>query len=322
MKIKINSSILKCKGKIILLGKRNYQVNDVFNENVHDFLSALESGIEEDKIHEYLNNNSCGYIYEKFKELNLLVLSDNTYDGTAMEKTYDFLNFHLGSLNSPFCFNENIHVAIIGCGGTGANVGLCLATSGIKKISLIDYDNVHISNLNRQFAYDSEDLGKSKTHCLRSKLHRINPDLIISSFDRKISCYEDLNCLPGDVDLLVSAIDTPPIRSSMYTVEYSIRNKIPIIFGSAGYDTITAGPLLITEKAKEDFLGSLIDKSDVETKPITGSIASTNLLLSAILANNITSFFYPFSRPELVDLRKVYDPVSMNTLREVHYGNH
>jgi hypothetical protein len=98
-----------------------------------------------------------------------------------------------------------------------------------------------------------------------------------------------------------------------------MRHKVPVIFGSAGYDTITAGPLLTTEAAKTEFLSLLQKSSHAVTKPITGSIASTNLLLSAILANNITSLFYPFSKPDLINVRKIYNPVSMITMGEISY---
>lgn len=321
MKIKLNASIIKSDDKIIFLGKKNYQMTGITGSDTGCFLTRLEAGLDETELESWLKDDCCYALYKKMSGLDLLVLSENKYGGTVLEKTYDFLNFHLGTLHSPFSFKSDIHIALIGCGGTGSNVGLCLASSGIKKFTLIDYDNVQISNLNRQFAYDSADIGKSKVQCLKDKLLRINAEVNVSLYERKITCSEDLDCLPDDVSLLVSAIDTPAIKSSLYIVEYAMRHKVPVIFGSAGYDTITAGPLLTTEAAKAEFLSLLQKSSHAITKPITGSIASTNLLLSAILANNITSLFYPFSKPDLINVRKIYNPVSMITLGEISYDN-
>lgn len=109
----------------------------------------------------------------------------NDHEGTSLEKTYEFFSYHLGSVNTPFSFSSNLHVSIIGCGGTGANVAFCLASSGITRFSLIDFDKVQSSNLNRQFAYDNRDIGKSKVICLKSKLHQINSELRISIFEKK-----------------------------------------------------------------------------------------------------------------------------------------
>ncbi|EAY0407905.1 ThiF family adenylyltransferase [Salmonella enterica] len=321
MKIKLNASIMRTDDKIIFLGKKNYQMTDIIGPEADNFLTKFETGLDETELQSWLKDDSCYALYKKMSELNLLVLSENKYGGTVLEKTYDFLNFHLGTLHSPFSFENDIHIALIGCGGTGSNIGLCLASSGIKKFTLIDYDRIQISNLNRQFAYDSADIGKSKAQCLKYKLLRINSDVNISLYERKITCSEDLHCLSNDVSLLVSAIDTPAVKSSLYIVEYAMRHKVPVIFGAAGYDTITAGPLLTTETAKATFHRLLQRSSYAVTKPITGSIASTNLLLSAILANNITSFFYPFSKPDLINVRKIYNPVSMITMREIYYDN-
>lgn len=321
MKIKLNTSIIRSDEKIFFLGKKNYQMTGIIGPETDVFLTKFETGLDETELQSWLKDDNCYALYKKLSELNLLVLSENKYGGTVLEKTYDFLNFHLGTSHSPFSFENDIHIALIGCGGTGSNIGLCLASSGIKKLTLIDCDSVQISNLNRQFAYDSADIGKSKVQCLKDKLLRINSEIDISLYEHKITCSEDLYCLPKDVSLLVSAIDTPAIKSSLYIVEYAMRCKVPVIFGSAGYDTITAGPLLTTETAKAEFHSLLQRSSYAVTKPITGSIASTNLLLSAILANNITSFFYPFSKPDLINVRKTYNPVSMVTMEEIIYGD-
>ena len=68
-------------------------------------------------------------------------------------------------------------VAIIGAGGLGCPVGLYLAGAGIGSITIIDNDHIEISNLNRQIAFSTHDIGLSKSKCLEKVIKKNNPDL-------------------------------------------------------------------------------------------------------------------------------------------------
>lgn len=322
MRIKLNASVLELDKEIVLMGKRNYKLNGTLEPDVIAFLSRLETGLSKDELNVFLKKERNRVVFEELKSTALINLVDTRWKGTAMEKSYDFLNFHFGNGERPFQFREDIHIALLGCGGTGANIAMCLASSGIASMTLIDFDTVQTSNLNRQFAYDLNDVGQSKVSCLKTKLKNINPDMHITTVEQQIQSSQDIECLSKGIDLVVSAIDTPAIKSSMYVIEYCIKNNKPVIFGAAGYTSLSAGPLLTTDAAKRDFLASLKKHDKAKSKPISGSIGSTNLLLSAIMANNITSFFYPFSDPELINVKKIYDPLSMAALGEIFYGDH
>ena len=71
----------------------------------------------------------------------------------------------------------NSSVAIIGAGGLGCPVGLYLAGAGIGSITIIDNDHIEISNLNRQIAFSTHDIGLSKSKCLEKVIKKINPDI-------------------------------------------------------------------------------------------------------------------------------------------------
>lgn len=322
MKIKLKCSLIKEGDRYMFAGKKGYQLPYVRDDEVSQFLQDLSVGLPSERLERYLQNPKYRGIYSLLKKEALLVALDDEYVSTSLEKTYEFFSYHLGNLKLPFNFKRDLHIAIIGCGGTGANVALCLASSGIEKFSLVDFDIVQKSNLNRQFAYDDHDLGKSKVVCLRNKLLRINAGLTISIFEKKITHSKDLDSLSWDVDLIVSAIDHPAVHSSIFTTEYAIKNHIPIIFGAVGYDRISAGPLLTDQASRNSYLQSLMNVADIDTQPVSGSISSTNLTLSSILATNITAWFYPFAKTDLQNVRKIYDPASMKLVSEVNYGHH
>ncbi|HHY0340149.1 ThiF family adenylyltransferase [Vibrio cholerae] len=321
MKYKLNTSIIKQEGILLFCGKKNFRLPTPQSAISLEMLEALSHGISNEELQCYKKNPECSHLLELFSNQGLLISVKEHYTETALEKTYDFLSYHLGKLSNPFDFHSDIHIGIIGCGGTGANIAMCLALSGVKRISLIDYDIVDITNLNRQFAYDCQDLGASKTLSLKNKLIRLNPNLSIKTYEQKITKTQDLNCLSKDINFLVSAIDKPAIKASYFTVQYALNRDIPIILGAVGYDSFDAGPLLSTLEAKRNYLSKLTKILDSETQPVTGSIASTNLMLSAMLANDVTAWFYPFAPINLLNTRKIYNPSSLALIGETYYGD-
>lgn len=71
---------------------------------------------------------------------------------------------------------QNTHVCIIGLGGVGSWVAESLARNGINKLTLIDTDDVCISNTNRQVMAQTSSIGMFKAECLKSRILDINPD--------------------------------------------------------------------------------------------------------------------------------------------------
>lgn len=322
MNIKLKCSLIYAGDRFLLSGKKSYQLPYINDEKISQFLHALSVGLPVDQVKEYLCSEKLKSLYSVLEKEQLLTVLSDDHRNTSLEKTYEYFCYHLGNLRSPFNFKENLHIAIVGCGGTGANVALCLASSGFGSFTLVDCDTVQKSNLNRQFAYDSRDVGKSKVVCLRKKLQQINPELNISILEKKITDTHDLDALPGNIDLIVSAIDYPAVHSSIFTTKYAIKCDIPIIFGAVGYECISVGPLLTHQASRYSYLESLMKVANIDTQPVTGSLSSTNLTLSSMLATNITTWFYPFSQTDLRDVRKIYNAASMALVSVVNYGHY
>ena len=59
-------------------------------------------------------------------------------------------------------------ICIIGCGGLGTTTAQYLAMTGVGKILLIDFDNIELSNLNRQISFLEADIGKNKVHWIET----------------------------------------------------------------------------------------------------------------------------------------------------------
>ena len=77
-------------------------------------------------------------------------------------------------------------VLIIGAGGLGCSVAEFLARAGVGNIGIIDKDIVNMSNIHRQSLYDANDIKTSKVKSAKKKLKKINPNIIIKTFNLRI----------------------------------------------------------------------------------------------------------------------------------------
>ena len=77
------------------------------------------------------------------------------------------------------------HVAIIGVGGLGSPAALYLAASGIGRLTLVDFDTVELSNLQRQIVHTENRLGANKAISARQHLQLINSDIEIHCIEQQ-----------------------------------------------------------------------------------------------------------------------------------------
>jgi sulfur carrier protein ThiS adenylyltransferase len=99
----------------------------------------------------------------------------------------------------------NATVAICGLGGLGSNIATALTRAGIGKLILIDFDDVDITNLNRQ-QYKMSQLGRPKTECCLENLRDISPYTEIEIHTVKLT-EENIPELLGEADIICEAFD-------------------------------------------------------------------------------------------------------------------
>ena len=74
------------------------------------------------------------------------------------------------------------HICVFGVGGVGSFVVEGLVRSGVKEISLVDFDRIDISNLNRQLMTNASNIGESKVEELKKRIHTIHSDVIVHTY--------------------------------------------------------------------------------------------------------------------------------------------
>ncbi len=98
------------------------------------------------------------------------------------------------------------HVVLIGAGGLGCAAAQYLVSSGIGKLTLVDFDTVAESNLSRQILYKPSDLGRAKVDAAADALNMLNPDTSIATICERAGDTEMLALLRG-CDLVIDASD-------------------------------------------------------------------------------------------------------------------
>src|SRR5579863_3425521 len=78
-------------------------------------------------------------------------------------------------------------VLVIGAGGLGSPLILYLAAAGVGTIGIVDFDRVSLSNLQRQIAHGTEDVGRPKTESAAETAHGINPEIKLILHDERLT---------------------------------------------------------------------------------------------------------------------------------------
>lgn len=121
-------------------------------------------------------------------------------------------------------------VLIIGAGGLGCASSQYLAAAGIGKITLVDFDKVELSNLQRQILHHDSDIGRFKVESAADALNEINPHIKIQTIAR---CVEDqeLETLVHHHTVVLDASDNVATRNQLNRLCYA--SKTPLISGAA-----------------------------------------------------------------------------------------
>lgn len=128
---------------------------------------------------------------------------------------------------------KKIHQAkavVIGIGGLGSISSTKLVTLGVNTLRIVDSDVVSASNLQRQFLYRAEDVGKPKIHLAARRLQPLNPDVIIEPMDQTLT-EETVDQIIHGMDVIIDGLDRFAPRYILNRA--SIRQKIPYIFAGA-----------------------------------------------------------------------------------------
>lgn len=124
---------------------------------------------------------------------------------------------------------KSARVICVGAGGLNTPALLYLTACGIGTIGIIDYDQIEISNLQRQIIYKTHDIGKPKVIAAYHNLKCLNPSITIKTFNEKLNQKNIINII-CDYDIIIDGTDN--LNSRYLISQYSyLLHKIHIYGG-------------------------------------------------------------------------------------------
>lgn len=110
---------------------------------------------------------------------------------------------------------KNKHILIIGLGGVGGYSLEAIARSGVNNITIVDYDKIDVSNINRQIIANINNVGEYKVDEWFRRIKSINPDCNINIINKKID-LDNIDILFNDnIDYIIDACDTIIVKKQL-----------------------------------------------------------------------------------------------------------
>ncbi|WP_297799901.1 HesA/MoeB/ThiF family protein [uncultured Brevundimonas sp.] len=126
---------------------------------------------------------------------------------------------------------KRARVLVVGMGGIGNPAALYLAAAGVGTLGLIDDDVVSLSNLQRQVAFTTDDIGKPKIEVARDRLRALNPHTEIELFNQRIT-PENAADLVSRFDVVLDGTDDFDTRFAVSAA--CVATGKPLVSGALG----------------------------------------------------------------------------------------
>ncbi|MEO5567460.1 MAG: molybdopterin-synthase adenylyltransferase MoeB [Gemmatimonadaceae bacterium] len=120
-------------------------------------------------------------------------------------------------------------VLIVGAGGLGSPVALYLAAAGVGHLGLVDFDDVDLTNLQRQILHGTRDIGRPKLESARDRLRDVNPNVDVTLYPERLTSANAMRILRG-YDVIVDGTDNFATR--YLTNDACVLLGIPNVYGS------------------------------------------------------------------------------------------
>jgi tRNA A37 threonylcarbamoyladenosine dehydratase len=119
------------------------------------------------------------------------------------------------------------HVAVFGLGGVGSYAVEALARSGVGRLTLVDFDDVCITNVNRQLHAFPATVGRAKSDLMVERVRAIDPHIVVDGYREFYDASTSERLLAGKPDVLIDAIDN--VTAKIHLLATCVRQGIPVI---------------------------------------------------------------------------------------------
>ena len=140
------------------------------------------------------------------------------------------------------------HVAVIGIGGVGSFTVEALARAGIGKLTLVDYDDICLTNVNRQLHALSSSVGKAKVEVMAERVRQINPSATVIAHKGFMTAELATQVITREVSYVVDAVDT--VTAKLAIIIHCKENAIPVVSCLGAGNKLDPTRFVVTDIAK------------------------------------------------------------------------
>ena len=146
------------------------------------------------------------------------------------------------------------HVCVVGIGGVGTWAAEALARSGVGAITLVDLDEVCVTNINRQLHALTDTVGHAKVEAMAERIRAINPECRVTVEQKFFNEQTAAELLAPKYDFVIDAIDD--VTNKILLLVRCRENRFPVVAcgGAGGRRELTAVRIGDLSKASHDKL--------------------------------------------------------------------
>jgi molybdopterin-synthase adenylyltransferase len=222
---------------------------------------------------------------------------------------------------------EDARIAVLGVGGLGGWSALTLACCGIGEMTLVDFDTVEPSNLNRQVLYGEADVGRPKADLAAKRLGAFNSSIRIETREERLDSEAAVAAAIEGCDLVVNAVDWPAHDIELWVNSACFAAGIPYISMSHYPPIARVGPLYvpgetgcyscqeIAYKRSYPLYDAVVEHQRAKPSP-AATLGAACALISGQVALDVMHFLTGLATPSSLGVSNIYDLRTMEVKRE------
>lgn len=141
-------------------------------------------------------------------------------------------------------------VIIYGIGGVGSFAVEGLVRAGIGNLSLVDPDNIDVTNINRQIHSTLNTVGQSKIGVMKKRILEINPKANVATYNPKELDFEEQDLIDESYSYVIDAVDT--VKTKINIIERAKKIGVPVISAMGAGNKLDATKFEVTDIYKTD----------------------------------------------------------------------
>lgn len=167
---------------------------------------------------------------------------------------------------SNFKTIQNQKILLVGVGGVGSYALESLVRNGFNNITIIDFDKIDISNLNRQLITNSNNIGHSKVIEAILRAKEINPDILIDGIERKLTEDNIDDILKLNYNYVIDACDDINVKFKLIELSMKYNYKLISSMGTANKLDPTKLEITTLDKTNYDPIARILRKKVKDAK--------------------------------------------------------